>query len=732
MFSRTPIAAALLFALASTGCSEPAANKDSTVQTAAAAAAANADKSTATTAAVSAENPLLKPSPLQYQYPEFDKIKDEHYLPAFTQGMSEHLAEIDKIANNTEAATFDNTIVAMEKAGQLLSRTATMFFNVSGANTNDTLDKVSSEIAPKLAAHQDQIYLNAALFARVKALFDGRDALGLDAESKRLVEQYYADFVRSGALLTAEQKVRIQQINSELASLQDTFSQNVLKEVNASALVVETKEELAGLSDDAIAAAAEEAKSRNLAGKYVLTLQNTSTQPALAALTNRATRQKLLTASLQRGSHGGEFDNSKVLTTVARLRAERASILGFPHFAAESLQNQTAKTAEAVNERLAGIAPAAVANAKKEAAELQAMIKAEGGDFELAAWDWSFYTEKVRKAKYEFDESQLKPYFEMNNVLENGVFYAATQLYGITFKERKDLPVYHPDVRVFEIFDADGSSMGFFLADMYARASKQGGAWMNAYVSQSGLMGTKPVIANHLNIPKPANGQPTLMTFDEVTTTFHEFGHALHGLFSNVKYPYFSGTAVPRDFVEYPSQVNEMWAVWPEILKNYAKHYQTGEAMPQALLDKVFASAKFNQGHDTTAYLAAALLDQSWHQLKPEQVPVPEKLLEFEAQALKKAGVDFPPVPPRYRSTYFSHIVGGYAAGYYAYIWSEVLDADTVEWFKENGGLSRKNGDHFRATLLSRGGSEDAMTVFKQFRGKEPDINALLIRRGLK
>jgi peptidyl-dipeptidase Dcp len=467
-------------------------------------------------------------------------------------------------------------------------------------------------------------------------------------------------------------------------------------------------------------------------GKYLIALRNTSQQPPLSSLEDRALRQRIMEASLARGSHGGEFDNRETLTRVVKIRAERAQLLGYENHAAYGLETQTARTTKAVNERLAGLAPPAVANAKREAADIQAIIDADGSDFKLASWDWEFYAEKVRKQRYDFDASQLRPYFEMDNVLQKGVFYAAEKVYGITFKERHDLPVYQEDVRVFEVFEADGSTLALFIMDPFARPSKRGGAWMNAYVSQSNLMERKPVVANHLNITKPTSkDEPVLMTFDEVTTMFHEFGHALHGMFSNVNYPSFAGTSVPRDFVEYPSQVNEMWSIWPEILKNYAVHYETGEAMPQELLDKVLATQKFNQGYITTEYLAASLLDQSWHQLKPEEVPNADGLLAFEAKALEDAGVALAVVPPRYRSTYFSHIIGGYSAGYYAYIWSEVLDADTVEWFKNNGGMTRENGDHFRQTLLSRGGAEDAMTLFRNFRGAEPDINALLERRGL-
>ena len=593
------------------------------------------------------------------------------------------------------------------------------------------MEKIRSEMAPKLSAHSDQILLNGKLFHRVKTIYEQRDQLGLDKESKRLVEKYYTDFIRSGANLSSEEKESLKKINGEMAVLQTTFSQNVLKEVNALAVVVDSKDELDGLSDAAIEAAANEAKSRELDGKYVLTLRNTSGQPPMASLTNRALRERIHKTSLSRGSRGGDFDNRNILANVIKLRAERAQLMGYDNHAAYSLENQTAQTPKAVNERLSSLAPKAVANANKEATDLQKMIDAEKGSFKLASWDWDFYTEKVRADRYNFDASQLKPYFEMDNVLQNGVFYAATQLFGITFKERFDLPVYQEDIRIFEVFNEDGSVLALFIFDGYARSSKRGGAWMNAYVGQSKLKGNKPVIANHLNVVKPPKGEPTLMSFDEVITTFHEFGHALHGMFSDVNYPYFAGTSVPRDFVEYPSQVNEMWAIWPEVLKNYAVHHETGKPMPKELLDKVLATQKFNQGFATTEYLSASLLDQALHQLSPEQVPTGEEIIAFEADALKTAGVAMDVIPPRYRSTYFSHIIGGYSAGYYSYIWSEVLDADTVEWFKENGGLKRENGDHFRKTLLSRGGSKDALKIFKDFRGAEPNIQPLLDRRGL-
>lgn len=681
-------------------------------------------------AVLDASNPFAKPSALPFNYPAFDKIKDEHFLPAYAAGMREQLREVESIANNSKAPTFDNTIVAMERSGQMLARVSAVFSNLQTANTNDRLDAVDREMSPKLAAHNDAIFLNPKLFKRVETLHARRDKLGLDAESKFLLERYYKEFVRAGAKLSSLDKEKLKGYNGQIASLQSEFSQRVLKEANASALVLNTREELAGLSDAEITAAAAEAKKRGLDGKYVIGIANTTIQAPLASLTNRAVRERLQMASMNRGSRGGEFDTRELVLKLAKLRAERAVLLGYPNYAAYSQELETAKNPAAVNKLLAELAKPAIGNARKEAAEMQKIVDAQKGGFQIGAQDWAYYTDKVRAAQYNFDENQLRPYFELNNVLVNGVFFAATKEYGITFKERKDLPTYDPDVRTFDVIDADGKQLAIFIFDPYARSNKQGGAWMNEYVSQSKLLGRHPVVGNHLNIPKPPAGEPTLMTYDEVRTAFHEFGHALHGMFSNVKYPHFSGTSVPRDFVEYPSQVNEMWAIWPEVLANYAKHYKTGEAMPKALLDKVVASKKFNQGFMTSEYLAASLLDQRWHQLNPDQIPT--DVLAFEASALKDAGVDFAPVPPRYRTTYFSHSMnGGYSAGYYAYLWSEKLDADTVEWFKENGGLSRKNGDHFRKTLLSRGGTTDAMNLFKDFRGRDPIIQPLLERRGL-
>lgn len=679
---------------------------------------------------IDATNPFFKESPLPFHMPQFGLIHNEHFAPAYAEGMRRQLAETEVIANNTHPATFDNTIVALERSGQLLARVRSTFENLSGANTNDAMEAIERDMAPKLAAHADSIALNAKLYQRIDSLYNKRDKLGLSPEAKHLLERYNTDFVRAGAKLSAADKEKLKAYNAELAELATAFSQNVLKEANEMGLVVDTRAELDGMTPNAIDTAAAAAKTRGLDGKFVIALTNTTGQAPLAVLNNRAVRQRLMDASQARGSHGGEFDNRKVVLKLAQLRAERAALLGYPNYAAYSLEDQTVKTVGAVNSLLSELAKPAVANARREASDLQGLVDAEKGGFQVGAADWAFYTDKLRASRFNFDENQLKPYFELNSVLNNGVFFAAHKLYGISFKERKDLPVYNPDVRVFDVIDANGKPLALFIADFYARSNKHGGAWMNEYVSQSKLLGTHSVVANHLNIPKPPSGEPTLLTFDEVTTMFHEFGHALHGMFSDVTYPRFSGTNVPSDFVEYPSQVNEMWAIWPEVLQNYAKHYQSGAAMPKDLLDKVVGAKKFNQGFMLTEYLAASMLDQRWHQLTPAQVPT--DVVAFEASALKDAGVDFAPVPPRYRTTYFSHsFSGGYSAAYYAYLWSEKLDADTVEWFKESGGLQRKNGDWFRQQLLSRGGSVDALQLFRNFRGRDSKIDALLERRGL-
>jgi peptidyl-dipeptidase Dcp len=677
-------------------------------------------------------NPVLQISNLPYGMPAFDRISNEHYLPAYEQAMQIHQAEIEAIATLEAEPNFANTIVAMERAGEDLSRVSRIFNNVNGAHTNPEMQAVQRELSPRLAAHSDSISLNEDLFERISTVYQQRAQLALDPESNRLLERYYTNFVRSGAMLDDAQKDRLREINAELARLGTQFSQNVLAEVNASAVVVDTREELAGLSAAEIQAAADAASSRGLDGKLVITLLNTSGQPPLATLENRALRERIFTTSVGRGSRGNEFDTTGIVSARLKLRAERAQMLGYATHADFVLAEQTASSVQVVNDLLSDMAPVAVANAREEGAEIQRIInETEPQPFELQAWDWDFYAEKVRRERYAFDESEVRPYFELNSVLQNGVFYAAGEVYGLTFVRRDDLPAYHPDVQVWEIFDYDGQGLGIMLGDFYSRASKRGGAWMNSYNMQSGLRGGSKVFGNHLNITKPPAGEPTLMTFDEVTTLFHEFGHVLHGLFSDVTYPEFAGTAVPRDFVEFPSQVNEMWATWPQVLENYALHYQTGERIPQQLLDKVMAASQFNEGFRTTEYLAASILDMALHQLAPEAIPAGDQLMAFEASVLSDAGLDYAPVPPRYRLPYFSHIMGGYAAGYYSYIWSEVLDADAVQWFVENGGMLRANGDQFRNALLSRGGSQDAMTMYRNFAGREPDMSHMLRRRGL-
>ena len=722
------LAAPTILAVGLVACSEPqntSVNNSVSIQSNESAMSEKSDFSTVTT------NPFLEESQLILNYPQFDLIQTVHYLPAFQRGMADQVAEIEAIANQGEDPDFENTIIALELSGQLLDRVSRVFFSMSSAHTNDEIRSLQQQLAPQLAAHSDAILLNRALFARIQTLFDQRQELPLEPEALRLLEQYRLDFVRAGAALTESEQDRMREINAEMATLQTLYSQNVLSEVNDLAIVVDTEEEMAGMDEALKQAASEEAAERGLPGKYVIPLLNTSGQPALASLQNRSVRQRIFETSLSRGSRGGDFDNRDILSKVLSLRAERSALLGFANHAEYILANQTAQTVEAVNQRLAELAAPAVANVRREANDLQALIESEGDDFQLAAWDWDFYTEKLRAKRFNFDANQLRPYFELDNVLNRGVFYAAERLFGVRFEEHEELPVYQEDVRVFEVIDVNGSTLGMFIADFYARPSKRGGAWMNSYVSQSGLTGKLPIVANHLNITKPPAGEPTLLTFDEVTTMFHEFGHALHGLFSSVDYPYFSGTSVPRDFVEYPSQVNEMWATWPEVLENYALHYETGEAMPRELLEKVLSTQTFNQGFATTEYLAASIVDQALHQLTVNEVPSAELILDFEAQALEAAGIQVDEVPPRYRATYFSHIIGGYSAGYYSYIWSEVLDADTVDWFHENGGLLRENGDHFRQSLLSQGGSKDAMGLYRSFTGREAQILPLLERRGL-
>jgi len=678
-------------------------------------------------------NPLLVDSTLDYGFPPFDQIKNEHYGPAMDAAMAEHQTEIEAIVYNAEAPSFENVYVALEQAGQRLSYVARVFFNLNGTYTNPEMQAVQTEYAPKFSAHSDSIVLNPELFAKVQAVYEQREDLGLDAESLRLVEETYKDFVRAGANLSAEEKERLKEINGRLAQLGTQFSQKVLAEVNDSAVVFDDVAMLEGLSDARIQAAKAEAQARGLEdGQYVVTLLNTSGQPPLASMANREARQKIHEASLVRGTRSNEHDTREIVTEILTLRAERANLLGYNTHADFSLEVQTAGSVDRINDLHNRVGPIAVANARKEGEVLQAMInETEQSPFELASWDWAYYTEKVRQQRFDFDDAQVRPYFEMNNVLVNGVFYSAEKLFGITFVERTDLPKYHPDTNIWEVFEADGTPIGLFITDFYARSSKRGGAWMNSYQIYSGLLGGQPVVGNHLNVTKPPEGEPTLLTWDEVTTMFHEFGHAVHGLLTDVHYPSFSGTSVPRDFVEFPSQVYEMWADWPEVLENYAIHYETGEPIPTELLDRVMEASLFNEGFRTSEYLAASVLDFELHQLDADEIPSPDELAEFEAQTLAKYSMDYAPVPPRYRPAYFSHSMGGYSAGYYSYFWAEVLDADTTNWIRENGGLDRVTGDRFRNTILANGGSRPAMELYQDFAGRIPGIEPLLERRGL-
>jgi peptidyl-dipeptidase Dcp len=674
-------------------------------------------------------NPLLSASTLQYQAPPFDLIRDTDYQPAIEEGMRQQLAEVAAIANDSSAPTFDNTIIPMEKSGATLTRAAKIFFALTASNTNDTLQKTEGEVSPKLAAHQDAIFLNPKLFARVKAIYDARSSLG--AQEQWLVERYYKNFVRAGALLSDADKEKLKALNQEESKLSTDYRNHILADTDASAVVVDTKEELEGMSDADVAAAAQRAVDKKMPGKYVIALQNTTQQPSITSLKNRALREKIFKASVARGNHGGPNDTKAIVERLAQLRAEKAKILGFPTYAAYGLDDQMAKTPQNAIKLMTDMVGGATSKSLADAAEMQKIVNKEGGKFKLAAWDWNYYAEKVRKAKYNLNEAEVKPYFLLDTVLQDGVFYAANQMYGLTFKERHDIPVYQPDVRVFEVFDADGQSMALWYADYFQRPNKSGGAWMDSFVDQSGLLGTHPVVFNVCNFTKPAAGQPALLSFDDVNTMFHEFGHALHGMFSNVKYPTVAGTNVSRDFVEFPSQFNEHWALEPRVFAHYAKHYQTGAPMPQALVDRIKASRKFNQGYALTEYLAAALLDMAWHTLPPGAPLQPVNT--FEPASLKKYKIDLPQVPPRYHTTYFSHIWGGgYSAGYYAYLWSELIDDDAYYWFKEHGGMTRENGQRFREMVLSRGGSEDLAAMYRAFRGRNPSAEPLLIERGLK
>jgi peptidyl-dipeptidase Dcp len=672
-------------------------------------------------------NPFAERSSLDFELPPFALIKEEHYLPAFYEGCTQQLAEVQKILDTPGTATFENTIVALEKSGQMLMRTLLVFFNKSSSDTNEAMDKIEEEMAPKLAAHQDAINLNPTLYARIKSLYDNRESLGLNTEDAWLLERYYKDLIHAGAHLSESERERLKQLNEELSKLETQFSKNVLADTNDLAVLVETIDELDGLSENEIASAAAAAKERGHDGKWLIGMVNFSGNPVLDSLTNRILRKKIMQESLVKGNRANENDNKPIILKVVKLRAERAKLFGKNTHAEHVIAVQTAERPDNVHAMLRKIAPAAVRNAQAEAEDLK-----KSAGTEIESWDWGFYTEQVRLEKYNIDTSKMRPYFELESVLANGIFFAANKLFGITFKERPDLVTYHPEARAFEVFNEDGSKLGLFIGDFYTRDSKRGGAWMNNLVDQNFLFNQLPVVVNNLNIPKPPAGKPTLLTFSETTTLFHEFGHALHGLLSQVKYPRVSGTSVQRDFVEFPSQVNEMWILWPEVVQNYARHFETGEKLPQEWIDNLDAASTFNEGHATTSYLAAAILDLAWHSLTTEEAAKVSDVEAFEAQAIKDYGLDFAPVPTRYRSTYFSHIfAGGYSAGYYGYIWSEVLDADTVDWFKENGGLQRKNGEHFRNTLLGRGGSIDSMQMFRNFRGRDSKIEPLLKRRGL-
>lgn len=676
-------------------------------------------------------NPLLQASTLPYQAPAFDKIKDSDFEPAIEQGMKEQQAEMQKIAENPETPTFENTLVAMEKSGQLLSRVSMVFNVLTGANTNDTLQKIQEEVAPKLAAHQDAIYLNSKLFKRVDALYQKRNELNLDPESLRLVEYYHQQFEIAGANLSEENKTKLKKLNEEDATLSTKFTNQLLAAAKKGALVSGDKNELAGLSQGELDAAAQDAKENKLSGKWMFPLQNTTQQPLLQSLSDRETRHKLFEASWNRAEQGDANDTRKLITRMAQIRAEKAALLGFPDYATWKLQDQMAKTPAAVESFFAKLIPAATAKARVEAKDIQALINEQKDTFALQAYDWNFYADQVRKARYNLDESEIKPYFVLDSVLKNGVFYAATQLYGITFKERKDIPVYHKDVRVYELFEENGTAIGLFYCDYFKRDSKGGGAWMDNMVRQSKLLGTKPVIFNVCNFTKPADGQPAMISFDDVTTMFHEFGHALHGFFADQQYPSLSGTATARDFVEFPSQFNEHWALYPSVLKNYARHYKTNETIPDELVAKIKNAGTFNQGYAITEVLAAANLDMQWHTIKPG---TPEQDVDkFETAALQKVHLDLSYVPSRYRTSIFQHIWGGgYSAGYYAYLWTEMLDHDAYSWFEENGGLSRANGKRFRDMILSRGNTEDYGKMFKAFRGHDPVIEPMLKNRGLQ
>lgn len=720
---KTLVAVAISAALSLSACS------DADKQAAESNAETSAQSEQSSTEATQ-QNPFFSASSLQYEAPNFDKIKFEHFKPAFEKGMQEHIAEIEKIANNSAEPTFDNTIVAMEKSGAILGRVSSVFYNLSSSHSNDQIRKLQAELAPKMAAHQDNIRLNANLFGRIKALYEQRDALELGTEGERLIEDYYKDFVRSGALLTEEEKSQIRAINEQLSSLTNEFRDGLMSLTQETVIFVDDKEKLAGLSDSRIKSLANAAASRDKKGQYAIVLTNTTRQSILAKLENRELREQVWKASANRGTGNTETDQRPLVKKLVKLRADKADLLGFNSWGDYVLETNMAGNPEAAKSMLRDLVPAVVSNVEREAAAIQEAIDADDKDFELQPWDWFYYAEKVRQEKYALDSDEVKKYFEFNRVLEDGVFYAMGELFGISFEERNDIPVYQEDVKVYEVFDVDGSSIGFFYADYYARDSKRGGAWMSSFRSQSELMNQKPVILNNMNISKAPEGEPTLLSFDEVSTMFHEMGHALHGMFSDVKYPSLAGTSVPRDYVEFPSTFQEDWTLNPKVIANYAKHYQTGEQIPEQLLQKVLDARNFNQGFDTLEYVSAALLDLEYHTVEPGTEI--DDVEAFEQQALANNGVDVEAVPPRYRSTYFAHVfAGGYSAGYYAYMWSEVLAADAFKHMGNNGGLTLENGQAFRKEILSQGNSKDPMQQYIDWRGQEPTVEALLERRGL-
>ena len=714
---KTLIATAISSALLLSACSEPSNTTNN-----------NTAQNEQVSASIESTNPLFVKSPLQFQTPQFDLIKDEHFVPAFEQGMKEQLAEIDAIVNNTEVPSFENTIVAMEKSGELLTRASRIFYNLNGTDSNEARRAIQTEMAPKFAAHGDNINLNKALFERVEAVYNQRDALSLTAEEKRLVEVLYKGFVRSGAKLNEDQKTRIREINKELSTIGTQFSQNIMALIKNNVVIVEDKSQLAGLSGAQIASLATAATEAGHEGKYLIKITNTTRQPILASLENRDLREKVWRASAERALTG-ENSNADIVPTITKLRSERAALLGYESYAHFGLESQMAKEPQAVLDMLSSMVPALLQNVDAEAAAIQAKIDASGENFKLAPWDWFFYAEQVRKDKYNLDENAVKEYFEFNRVLKDGVFFTMNRLYGITFKPRPDLPVYHEDVEAYELLDEDGSSLAIFYADYFAREGKRGGAWKSAFVKQSGLDNQRPVIVNVMNIQKAPEGEPTLISYSEATTIFHEMGHGVHGMLSQVKYPTLSGTSTSRDFVEFPSTFEEDWAIYPEVIANYAKHYKTGEPIPKDLLKKVIESRSFNQGFDTFEYVAAALLDMEWHSL-PASAPK-QDIVKFEQAALEKHNVNIDYIPPRYKSAYFNHSMGGYAAGYYAYMWSEILAADAYAYVQTQGGLNRKIGQRYRENILEVGNTRDLMESYKAFRGQEPTTEALLKRRGL-